>query len=336
MTSADRWKEISSLFNAALEQPPDERTAFLANACPDEMCAPRWSRCSSAKTRPSASWPHRRRSLAAIVVADGGVPRRPTARLLSHRQRARRPAVWGRCTRPPTPDSIEPSRVKILPLAFRDNSQFQQRFEREARAIAGLRHPHICVLHDVGREGDTQFLVMEYLEGETLAARLAKGPLPFDEVIRCGNEIADALVEMHAHGIIHRDLKPANIMLTKAGAQVLDFGLARLEPPLADVRRQQELPFRAPPATAETVGLTSRAGTLAYMAPEQMRGEAIDHRADIFAFGAILYEMATSCEGVHRVTMPRRVATRCCITTHLPCLQRRERRLGSGPCSDDA
>ena len=134
---------------------------------------------------------------------------------------------------------------------------------------------------------------MEYLEGETLAARLAKGPLPFDEVIRCANEIASALVEMHAHGVIHRDLKPANIMLTKAGAQLLDFGLARLEPPFADVPAAAGTPVPRSADDVETFGLTSRAGTLSYMAPEQMRGEAIDHRADIFAFGAILYEMAT-------------------------------------------
>ncbi len=117
--------------------------------------------------------------------------------------------------------------LKVLAPGLAANAEQQARFEREARAVAALQHPHICVLHDIGREGDTQFLVMEYLEGETLAARLRRGRLPLPELVQIGAEIADALEKAHRAGIIHRDLKPANIMLTAAGAKLLDFGLAK-------------------------------------------------------------------------------------------------------------
>jgi len=121
--------------------------------------------------------------------------------------------------------------IKVLAAAFASDQQLRERFEREARAIAALNHPHICTLHDIGREGDTAFLVMEILDGETLAARLMRGALPLDEALRQAIEIAGALDKAHRAGIVHRDLKPGNIMLTKAGAKLLDFGLAKREMP---------------------------------------------------------------------------------------------------------
>jgi serine/threonine protein kinase len=117
--------------------------------------------------------------------------------------------------------------IKVLPADRAGDPQFRERFEREARAVAALNHPHICTLHDVGRQGDTSFLVMEHLEGETLAARIARGPLPWEQGVRLAVEIASALAAAHRAGIVHRDLKPANVMLTKAGAKLLDFGLAK-------------------------------------------------------------------------------------------------------------
>ena len=120
--------------------------------------------------------------------------------------------------------------IKILPSDHRADLDRRRRFEREAQAIAALAHPHICVLHDVGREQDVDFLVMEYLEGETLAARLLLGPLPLDQMFRYGTQIGDALDMAHRHGIVHRDLKPGNVMLTKGGIKLLDFGVARLRP----------------------------------------------------------------------------------------------------------
>jgi Tol biopolymer transport system component len=158
------------------------------------------------------------------------------------------------------------------------------RFEREARAIASLAHPHICTLYDVGRQDGVDFLVMELVRGETLAERLRRGPLPIDEILACAVQVADALDSAHRQGIIHRDLKPGNIMLTAEGAKLLDFGLARLLPSpdaLADG-------VTIPPLTTEG----SIPGTVPYMAPEQLEGHAPDRRTDLFALGAIVYEMA--------------------------------------------
>jgi len=158
------------------------------------------------------------------------------------------------------------------------------RFEREARAIAALNHSHICTIHDVGQHEGIEFLVMELLEGETLAARLARGPLPIDEVFRNSLEIADALDKAHRQGIVHRDLKPANIVLTRSGTKLLDFGLATL--------RGEGVALDAPTAAPITVQ-GQILGTLAYMAPEQLEGRGADARSDIFAFGAIVFEMLT-------------------------------------------
>jgi len=170
--------------------------------------------------------------------------------------------------------------IKILPAEFADDVQFRLRFEREAKTISQLNHPHICTLYDVGEN----YLVMELLEGESLAERLARGALPFDQVIRYGIEIAEALEKAHKAGVVHRDLKPGNIMLTKSGAKLLDFGLAKPEPvAVADLSTEMR------PLTAEGVIV----GTLNYMAPEQLEGHGVDARSDIFALGAVLHEMAS-------------------------------------------
>jgi eukaryotic-like serine/threonine-protein kinase len=175
--------------------------------------------------------------------------------------------------------------VKVLLEHLSHESHLRERFEREARAASSLNHPNICTLHDVGRHGSADYLVMEYLEGETLAQRLTKGALPLDQVLRYAIEIASALDHAHRHGVVHRDLKPSNIMLTKADAKVLDFGLAKVSAPVTM------------PGSAETANtLTGKGvilGTLQYMAPEQLEGKEADARTDIFAFGAVVYEMAT-------------------------------------------
>ncbi len=181
--------------------------------------------------------------------------------------------------------------IKVLPAEFGADPARRERFEREARAIAALAHPHICVVHDVGHQDGIDFLVMEHLQGEALADRLAKGPLPFDQVVQIGVEIADALNAVHRNGIVHRDLKPGNIVLTKGGAKLLDFGLARLSPAGA----QDGGPAVAGSAT-RTNQLTDAGmilGTVQYMAPEQLEGREADARADVWALGCVLYEMAT-------------------------------------------
>jgi len=180
--------------------------------------------------------------------------------------------------------------IKVLPVHLADRPELRERFEREARSIASLNHPHICTLFDVGREGDTDYLVMEYLEGETLAARLAKGPLPLEQVLQFATEITDALDKAHRKGITHRDLKPGNIMLTKSGTKLLDFGLAKLQQEMAPANAQMsQLPTMNDPLTAQGTIV----GTLQYMAPEQLEGKEADARTDIFAFGVVAYEMAT-------------------------------------------
>ncbi|HXH85625.1 MAG TPA: serine/threonine-protein kinase, partial [Nitrospira sp.] len=178
--------------------------------------------------------------------------------------------------------------IKVLPAHLADKPELRERFEREARTIASLNHPHICTLHDIGHQDGTNFLVMEHLEGETLAQRLLKGPLPLEQVLQYAIEIADALDKAHRKGITHRDLKPGNIMITKSGTKLLDFGLAKLRQEASPATPLSQLPT-ADAVTAQGTIL----GTLQYMAPEQLEGKEADARTDIFAFGVVVYEMAT-------------------------------------------
>ena len=190
--------------------------------------------------------------------------------------------------------------IKILNSQLIATPELRARLEREAKAISQLQHPHICVLHDVGSENGTDFLVMEFLEGETLADRLQKGPVSLPELLKIAVEIADALDKAHRAGIVHRDLKPANIMLTKSGAKLLDFGLAKPAAPGAAAGRATSAPLLSTAATISSPTPQSPlsssgtlVGTMPYMSPEQLQGMEADTRSDIFAFGAILYEMAT-------------------------------------------
>ncbi|MBI2151010.1 MAG: serine/threonine protein kinase, partial [Acidobacteria bacterium] len=182
--------------------------------------------------------------------------------------------------------------IKILPAHLSTRPELRERFEREARTIAALNHPNICSIFDVGSQDGVDYIVMEHLEGQTLAARLEKGPLPLEEALKVAVEIIDALDKAHRQGVVHRDLKPANIMLTKSGAKLLDFGLAKLAlGPMSapDALSQQ-------PTAKSDSGLTAEGtilGTLQYMAPEQLEGQEADARSDIFAFGSVLYETIT-------------------------------------------
>jgi len=183
--------------------------------------------------------------------------------------------------------------IKILPAEFAANVQLRARFDREARTISQLNHAHVCTLFDVGRHDGVDFLVMELIEGESLADRLARGRMPIDLVLRHGSEIASALDAAHRQGIVHRDLKPGNVMLTKSGAKLLDFGLAKSGPLITS--SSSSVSILANHAT-EHRPLTEQGtilGTFQYMAPEQLEGLEADARSDIFAFGALLYEMAT-------------------------------------------
>jgi serine/threonine protein kinase len=179
--------------------------------------------------------------------------------------------------------------IKVLPAHLADRAELRERFEREAKTIASLNHPHICTLYDTGQQDGIDYLVMEYLEGETLAQRLLKGSLPVEQALRYAIEISDALDKAHRKGVTHRDLKPGNIMLTKSGSKLLDFGLAKLRQDAAPATPLSQLPTANDAITAQGTIL----GTLQYMAPEQLEAKEADARTDIFAFGVVVYEMAT-------------------------------------------
>jgi Tol biopolymer transport system component len=290
MTS-DRWEHIFTLFDAALARPESERAAFLTAQCredahlrqevesllaahgdADGFLSGRPARTGAANVDESAPVPPsltRGMRLGVFDVEDfvgaggmGEVYRARDTRLDRH------------------------VAIKVLSPDAATDPRRRARFAYEARAIARLSHPRICALHEMGHQDGVDFLVMEYLEGETLAARLRKGPLPLTQALRTAVEIAQALAAAHAQGIVHRDLKPSNVMLTAGGAKLLDFGLARLRAPIDS----ELLPASgALPSSQTAPGLL--AGTLPYMAPEQLEGHEVDARADIFAFGAVLYEM---------------------------------------------
>src|SRR5256885_3809711 len=193
--------------------------------------------------------------------------------------------------------------VKILPSHLSDNPEAKQRFEREARVISSLNHPHICVLHDVGTQDGTAYLVMEFVQGESLDYRLQKGPLPLKQVLECGVQICDALEKAHRAGIVHRDLKPGNVMLTASGAKLLDFGLAKPVTLLGARPSSQPGPLTPSTPTMNMSALSGPlgaltqhgviVGTFQFMAPELLQGAGADARSDIFSFGCLLYEMIT-------------------------------------------
>src|ERR1700675_4409432 len=196
--------------------------------------------------------------------------------------------------------------IKILPAHLSEKPEALERFRREARAISQLSHANICQLYDLGEQNGIHYIVMEFLEGETLGVRLAKGRLPLEQVLRYGAEIAEGLDQAHRTGVVHRDLKPGNIMLTRTGAKLMDFGLAKTAAPLmphsSGLTATLSAPNVAQPLTAEGTVI----GTFQYMSPEQIEGREADSRSDIFSFGAVLYEMATgrrAFEGKSQVTV---------------------------------
>jgi Tol biopolymer transport system component len=196
--------------------------------------------------------------------------------------------------------------IKVLSTHLAGRADSHERFDREAKTIASLNHPHICTLFDTGHQDEIDFLVMEFIEGETLAQRLQKGPLPIQQALQYAIEIADAMDKAHRKGITHRDLKPGNIMLTKTGTKLLDFGLAKLAPAPAPATPDSQLPTMKDAITEQGTIL----GTLQYMAPEQVEGKEADARTDIFAFGVVVYEMATgkrAFEGKSRASLMAKI-----------------------------
>jgi serine/threonine-protein kinase len=297
----DRWRRIEQLCQEALEREPRERAAFLDDACAgdaelqeevesliDQQSAANGFLETPAAAEPPAGDPSRTDTLhhdsddAPLTPGMHLGPYEITARVGEggmgevYKARDRR---LGRTVA-----------IKVLLPGVALDAERCRRFEHEARAVSALNHPNICTLHDIGSDRGVDFLVMEFVQGETLAARLRKADLPLGQALEYGAQIADALGAAHRHGVVHRDLKPANIMLTKSGAKLLDFGLAKLRR-LPEVAATSSLSSVATQTPTTTPGMVF--GTVPYMAPEQLEGKEADARADLFAFGCVLYEMLT-------------------------------------------
>ena len=274
-SSPDRWSDVSRIFHAALAMPAPARADYVRDACGGddalrfevESLLTHLPEADSFLDVSAAALPANGRATDAVSLVGQQLG---SYRIDGHIGSGGMGEVY-RAT-----DLRLGRRValKLLSPHVRGDAERRASFVGEARAIAALHHPHICVLHDIGSDSGLDFLVMEYLDGETLATLLARGPLPLNAAYRYAIEIADALSETHARGVVHRDLKPANIMITATGTKLLDFGLATLH-------------------SSTTTNSAAWAGTLPYMAPEQIEGDEIDARTDIFAFGAVLYEMIT-------------------------------------------
>jgi Tol biopolymer transport system component len=292
----ERWQRVARLYESALERDPAGRAAFLTDATGGDETLQREVESLLAQDgapivldRPL--WE------AAAAVLDAGGRLQPDRQLGPYRiERPLGAGGMGQVYRARDTRLNRTVAIKVVAHSLADDPQFRTRFEREAHAIASLTHPNICTVHDVGQQDGVDFLVLEYLEGETLDARLARGQLPFEQALSCAIEIAGALDAAHRRGLVHRDLKPANIFLVRGAgastpplAKLLDFGLAKPGAPTIVGVGASGVPTTPPAITAQGTIL----GTFQYMAPEQLEGREADARTDLFAFGAVLYEMFT-------------------------------------------
>ena len=279
----EQWQQVKAMLAAALEKPPQERDEYLNQVCMEQSL---------------------RREVESLLAAHGeaesgflGLPDDEPDELRSGTRLGPYEILaplgeggMGKVYKARDTRLDRLVAIKLLQKDIADRPELQERLEREARTVASLNHPHICTLYDVGHQDNANFLVMEYLEGETLAQRLQRGPLSLEEVLKYATEIADALEKAHSKGVIHRDLKPGNIMLTSTGSKLLDFGLAKLRREASPFARLTGVPAKAT-ATISMPGAVL--GTLSYMAPEQLEGREVDARTDIFAFGSVVHEMVT-------------------------------------------
>src|SRR2546422_3698027 len=283
----ERWEQIDRLLGSALELDASQRSGFVERACNGDSELRREVESLLLAHEQAGSF----LGSPAVQVVQGRKP------LLLEQQLGPYQILsllgvggMGEVYRAQDTRLKRSGAIKVLPAHLSDDMNLRQRFEREARTVSNLSHPDICPLYDIGRQDGVDFLVMEYLEGETLAQRLEKGRLPLKETVQAAVEMASALEEAHRLGIVHRDLKPGNVMLTKVGVKLLDFGLAKWE----------ERPWLGPDnrSGVETRDLSLSAqgviqGTVSYMSPEQAEGKKLDARSDIFSFGSVLYEMVT-------------------------------------------
>ena len=289
----ERLRQIEELYHSARKREPSKRIAFLAGACKDDEDLRREVE-SLLDSEPAGS-----------CFLEEPVMRQAAGILSSQQSRSQLRFVsgtelgryviearlgaggMGEVYRAKDTRLQRTVALKVLLPGLADTPAQRQRLEREAKVISSLNHPHICTLYDISRQDEIDYLVMEFLEGDTLTERLKRGALPLSTVLEFAIQIASALAAANAAGIVHRDLKPGNIMLTKSGAKLLDFGLAKVRAP----ETVDEAATTSPPTAITTAGTV--VGTLQYMSPEQIQGQEADARSDVFAFGATLYEMLT-------------------------------------------
>jgi eukaryotic-like serine/threonine-protein kinase len=292
----ERWREIERLYYAALERSTEERAAFLTEACGHDEALRReveslfeyYARAKDFIERPAVDG---RLTSAVRRLEASSIPGRFVGRVFGSYELKALIATggMGEVYRAVDVRLNRTVAIKTLPEHFSNDPQRIERFKREARIVSSLNHPHICTLHDIGIQDDIHYLVMEHIEGETLEKRLERGALPLARAIEYSIQIVDALDRAHRLGVIHRDLKPANVMLTKSGVKVLDFGLAAWYGPAAGVSADAGNHDGSKALTVENTIL----GTLQYSSPEQLEGRTADARTDMFAFGAVAYEMIT-------------------------------------------
>ncbi|MBI1897783.1 MAG: PD40 domain-containing protein [Acidobacteria bacterium] len=295
--TAEGWRQVERLLYEARQLPPGERSAFVSNIGDTEVRAEVASLLAAQAERGEVSV-----CLMVGEAAQAVLDESLTGSMLGHFQ-VIKPIGRGAMGEVYLAQDVKLGRqvaLKLLPSVFQRDPERVRRFEREARAAAALNHPNIMTVHEVGECQGRLFIAAEYVQGETLADRLCRGPLPVPEAIQVGTQMAEALAAAHEKGVVHRDLKPANVKIKLDGAvKVLDFGLAKLTEELSPVAGPDNAPTETQPATRTGVIL----GTAAYMSPEQARGMPVDKRADIWAFGAVLYEMLTGRCAFGRNTM---------------------------------
>jgi eukaryotic-like serine/threonine-protein kinase len=320
----ERWERVATIYESAVDRKPAERAAFLSDVCAGDDVLRRevlslLEQDDASVLVDEAVW----NAAVGLFDADSGFG--PGAALGPYRiEKLLGAGGMGEVFLARDTRLDRQVAIKVLPTGAALDERMRARFAREAKTVAALAHPHVCTLHDVGRHQDVDYIVMEYLDGETLAARLAGGRLTVDLALTYATEIASALAQAHRQGIVHRDLKPANIMLTAAGAKLLDFGLAKFraaalsEPATGQLPRLVSAPRARESANNDDVQVTRDGtimGTVRYMPPEQLERGDVDARSDLFSFGAVLFEMLT---GKRAFDGNDTVAVRAAILGHEP------------------